>query len=129
MKLTLRYLHSCCDNANKSITPKVLEILQPMVALKPWEWDTFLFKQTLKEWRRFASGKTIWATPSGLRLESLCLTCSQGFKANPGLELANTFGVKTFRQNKNFESKNRIDTPATLLYDHLTINDTGGQIK
>ena len=25
---------------------------------------------------------------------------SQGFKANPGLELANTFGVKTLSENK-----------------------------
>ena len=29
----------------------------------------------------------------------------------------------------HFDRKNRIDTPAALLYDHLTINHTGGQIR
>ena len=36
------------------------------------------------------------------RVETKCPNyLSQGFKANPGLELANTFGVKNFVRKKN----------------------------
>jgi hypothetical protein len=52
----------------------------------------FLEGATLKELRRrLLNSKTV-ATPSELRQNGMC-AFPQGFKANPGLELANAFSV------------------------------------
>jgi len=55
---------------------------------------------TLKELRLTAIRTQRDETLSGLA-NRWCGTCAQGFKANPGLKLANTFGVKSFLENKN----------------------------
>jgi len=51
------------------------------------------------------------------RVETKYPNClSQGFKANPGLELANTFGVKTLPSSgKDTTNRNRLDLGAHRL--------------
>ena len=68
---------------------------QPRVALwQPWDHAcNFTEDATLKGLRRRPLHRNPVATPSELR-RNKCEPYPQGFKANPGLELANAFSVK-----------------------------------
>ena len=73
----------------RTITPKVFANASPAVEL--WQ-----------PWDQVSDG---WCNPEGVRClsthwNSTPNSLSQGFKANPGLELANTFGLKLCQQEK-----------------------------
>jgi hypothetical protein len=87
-------LKALADFQPRQLTLKALASSSPGFALKPWVQNLKRFhsnSERVATASMLANGDAIL---SGLRLQEKLGCISPGFKANPGLKLANAFSVK-----------------------------------
>ena len=108
------------------LTPKVFANLSPGFALKPWgKSRPSLIRNPERVYPyfrlKFSSGRS-FANPFRVANHRVARSLSQGFKANPGLELANTFDV-------NFKSEISKGVRLFVVERPRLVRDDGGPLR